>query len=320
MSSSSLLLLSSLCLAQLSFGGETATDSTGGANIGDLSVTVSNGWAGTPPLDTLPISTNPFTGTTPTVPNGPPTGSQTGNGFPLSGTQYTTGQIYCAIGYLASQYYQQTTPQALAAWQAQLQAWSSLQTVTNPFTGPNAIPNNGYIYNPGPIENIVYSPEQIQTAVAYVIQQALTTPYPQEQTDLFSVASAWTNPSIRSPDPFVNNSVPTNPNTNGQLPQNGYFYTTAQIQMAISWLAGQEQNASGDTLKQLQAEVSAWTNTGSSLNQLADLQKSILNTLQSGQTTQISTDHTETNNSADLGQGLSELVGTTANVVTLITA
>ena len=101
------------------------------------------------------------------------------------------------------------------------------------------------------------------------------------------------------------------------LPTN-FNYTVADIQYAVSYLAGQEQEASGDHLTQLQAASSAWTNEGQAMQNLADLQKAPLSTMQQGESSQIQQDQSSVSASAALGNGIADLDGTTASIITLI--
>jgi hypothetical protein len=148
---------------------------------------------------------------------------------------------------------------------------------------------------------------------------------------LVALSKAWAgtppSPTSSPVNPFDPPSgpplVPFTPGDGGgYLPTEGHCYTTAQIELAMTYIAGLEQAVSGDDktgeLQKLQAQSSAWANTGSAMGQFANMQEAIFNTLQSGQASEISLDNSATNNSASAGQGLAELVGTTANVVTLI--
>lgn len=127
---------------------------------------------------------------------------------------------------------------------------------------------------------------------------------------LVHVSQAWAGTTINS-----KSQVPTDgdmPISNAKPEQ---FYTTAQIQFMVSYLAGMEKSATGDKLKQYQAESSAWTNLGSAMGNLASLQKSPISTMQQGESSQIQQDQSAVSSSSQLGNGLADLDGIPASLL-----
>lgn len=123
---------------------------------------------------------------------------------------------------------------------------------------------------------------------------------------LVVISQAWAGKTITQ-----RSQVPTD----GDMPKNNELYTTAQIQYMVSYLAGQEQSKTGDDLKKLQAESSAWTNLGSAMGNYASLQKSPFNTMQQGESSQIQQDQSAVSSSSSLGNGLADLDGIPANLL-----
>jgi hypothetical protein len=142
-------------------------------------------------------------------------------------------------------------------------------------------------------------------------------------TTLVTLSNSWSGNTITESNGEPNGKGNSSPDPSGtSVPRQGddtpnpnQFYTNTQIQAMVQWFASQEANATGDTLTQLQAKASTWTNLGSSMNAQSDLQKSPFNTMQQGESSQINQDQSAVSGSSSLGSGIADFDSIVSNLV-----
>ncbi len=95
------------------------------------------------------------------------------------------------------------------------------------------------------------------------------------------------------------------------------YYTNAQGNAVITFIAYLiNETSDDDKIKKLQAESTAWQLNQSSMNTLAEMQKSPWNIMQQAGTTQTSNDESAIGGIAGLGTGIADLCSIPASVVT----
>lgn len=111
------------------------------------------------------------------------------------------------------------------------------------------------------------------------------------------------------------------------IPEPNTNYTTSDVQAMLQYIAQAEvtpgsdgKPPSGEDLTRLEMARQAWSSRGSMMDNLKDLQKSPLDALAQAGSSNIQQDQSAVSGSSSLGNGMADLDGIAANLVSSINA